>query len=79
MVRPEEPAANPDVTESQDGRDFRVLSLEALVRVKLTAFRTKDRVHLLDMLELGLIDASWSDRLPPILAERLAELIRDPR
>lgn len=79
MVRPEEPAANPDVSESQEARDFRVLSLDALVRVKLTAFRTKDRMHLLDMLELGLIDASWCDRLSPVLAQRLQELIRIPR
>jgi hypothetical protein len=43
-----------------------VLSLDALVRVKLTAFRTRDRMHLLDMLELGLIDASWFDRLSPV-------------
>ena len=79
MVRAEELAANPDVSESQDAKDFRVLSLDALVRIKLTAFRTKDRMHLLDMLELGLIDSSWCDRLSPVLAERLQELIKSPR
>ena len=79
MVRPEEPAANPDVSESQEAKDFRVLSLDALVRVKLTAFRTKDRMHLLDMLELGLIDASWCGRLSPVLSQRLQELIQNPR
>jgi hypothetical protein len=78
-VRPEEPAPNPDVSESEEGKDFRVLSLDALVRIKLTAYRTKDRVHLLDMLELGLIDAGWCDRLSPILSQRLGELIRNPR
>lgn len=79
LVRPEEPAANPDVTESQNAKDFRVLSLEALVRIKLTAFWAKDRMHLLDMLDVGLIDSSWFNRLPFVLAERLRELIRDPR
>jgi len=79
MVRPEEPAANPDVSESQETKDFRVLSLDALVRIKLTAFRTKDRMHLLDLLDLGLIDASWRDRLPPVRAGRLQELIANPR
>ena len=79
QVRPEEPAPNPDVSDSEDGNDFRVLSLNALVRIKLTAFRTKDRVHLLDLLELGLIDASWCDRLPPVLAQRLRELLENPR
>ncbi|HET6247321.1 MAG TPA: hypothetical protein VFE47_06420 [Tepidisphaeraceae bacterium] len=79
MVRPDEAAANPDVSESQQAKDFRVLTLEALVRIKLTAFRTKDRMHLLDMLELGLIDKTWADRLPPVLAGRLQELVENPR
>jgi len=35
---------------------FRVLSLEALVRMKLTSYRDKDRMHLRDMLDVGLID-----------------------
>lgn len=78
-VRPEEPAANPDVTDSDDAKDFRVLSLEALVRIKLTAMRSKDRVHLLDLLELGLIEVSWCDRLGPVLGERLRAIIDDPR
>jgi hypothetical protein len=79
MVRAEEPAANPDVTESEEGAEFRVMNLESLVRVKLTALRTKDRTHLLDLLELGLIDESWCARLPPALAERLRQILRDPR
>ena len=78
MVRPEEPSANPDVTESQESKDFRVLTLEALIRIKLTAFRRKDQVHLLDMLELGLIDATWCARLSPILSDRLRLLIENP-
>jgi hypothetical protein len=57
---------------------FRVLSLEALVSIKLTAFRRKDQVHLLDMLGVGLIDASWIKRLPPPLASRLQELLDSP-
>jgi hypothetical protein len=32
-----------------------------------------------DTLELGLIDGAWCDRLSPVLAERLRELIRNPR
>ena len=46
--------------------------------MKLTAFRDKDRVHLRDMLDVGLIDASWLARLPASLAERLQELIDHP-
>jgi hypothetical protein len=68
----------PDVTESEDAPPFRVLNLDALVRMKLTSYRRKDQVHLQDMLEVGLIDASWCDRLPPDLASRLQELIDTP-
>ncbi len=78
MVRPDEPAANPDVSESEPAECFRVLSLEALVRIKLTAFRRKDQVHLQDMIDVGLIDAGWLARLSPPLAERLKQLLDDP-
>jgi hypothetical protein len=68
----------PDVAESEPGGAFRVLSLEALVRMKLTSFRDKDRVHLRDLLEVGLIDATWVSRLSGELAARLQELIDNP-
>ena len=57
-VRPEYLASAPDVSESETAGFFRLLTLEALVRMKLTSFRDKDRVHLRDLLEVGLIDAS---------------------
>ena len=77
-VRENEPAANPDVTDSVPADDLRVLSLEALVCVKLTAYRDKDRTHLRDMIRVGLIDATWPARLPPTLGERLQVLLDDP-
>jgi hypothetical protein len=77
-VRPHEPLPNPDVAESEMADRFRVLSLPALVRVKLTAFRDKDRTHLRDLLDVGLIDAGWTARLPPELAARLQALIDTP-
>jgi hypothetical protein len=70
------PAA--DVSESEPTPAFRVLTLEALVRMKLTSYRRKDQVHLLDLLDVGLIDASWKARLPAELAARLQELIDNP-
>lgn len=51
---------------------------ERMIRMKLTSYRLKDRTHLLDMLDVGLIDASWVPRLPGALAERLQTLIDDP-
>ena len=77
-VRPDEILPNPDVTDSEEADDFRVLSLAALVQIKLTAFRDKDRTHLRDMLDVGLIDQSWTTRYPPELAARLQSLIDTP-
>jgi len=71
-----EPAA--DVAESVDALGFRVLSLEALVRMKLTSFRRKDQTHLVDLLDVQLIDDSWPQKFVPELAARLQELLDDP-
>jgi hypothetical protein len=78
MVRAGESAANPDVAASETAGAFRVLALEALVQIKLTAFRRKDQVHLLDMIGVGIIDASWVARYPPELGARLQSLLDDP-
>ncbi len=74
-VRPDYVLEAPDVTESVPGPDFAVVELEALVRMKLTSFRLSDKVHLIDLLEVELIDESWCQRLPAELATRLRELI----
>jgi hypothetical protein len=77
-VRPEELLPNPDVTESVPSDRFRVLDLEALVRIKLTSYRDKDRTHLRDLLDVGLIDGNWCWRYPAELAARLQSLIDTP-
>jgi hypothetical protein len=77
-VRPEYQLPAPDITESQSAASFRVLALEPLVRMKLTSFRRKDQVHLLDMLDVGLIDPSWCLRFPQELAARLQDLVDNP-
>jgi hypothetical protein len=77
-VRPEYTAPAPDVSERERDERFEVLTLEALVRMKLTSFRDKDRTHLRDMLEVSLIDKTWLDRLPASLRERLQLLIDTP-
>ncbi len=77
-VREHELLPNPDISESQDAENFRVLNLDALVQIKLTAFRDKDRTHLRDLIELGLIDATWVARFPAELGERLQMLIDTP-
>lgn len=77
-VRAGDLAITPDATDSERSADFRVVSLPALVRMKLTSFRLKDRVHLQDMIGVGQIDATWPARLPPDLAARLQELLDNP-
>lgn len=77
-VRPEELMPNPDVSASEPAEHFRVLALDALVQIKLTAFRDKDRVHLRDMIDVGLIDSTWPARFPALLGERLQHLLDTP-
>lgn len=78
LVRAGEPAPNPGVEDSIDLGDFRVINLEALVRIKLTAFRDKDRTHLRDLIGVGLIDKEWVTRLPGEMATRLQLLLDTP-
>ena len=77
-VRADYAAPVPDVSESEVTENFRLLSLNALVRMKLTSFRDKDRVHLRDLMDVGLVDASWLERVPPTLRARLQELLDNP-
>jgi hypothetical protein len=77
-VRPDYSAAAPDVLDVEKDPEFQVLALDSLVRMKLTSYRFKDRTHLLDMIEVGLIDATWPARFPPPLDARLQELIDNP-
>lgn len=77
-VREHEALPNPEVTEFVNADGYRILTLEALVRIKLTAFRDKDRVHLRDLLDVGLIDDTWPGRFPDALAKRLQMLIDTP-
>lgn len=77
-VRPDYVEPAPDVDSSFVDQNVRVLPLEALVRMKLTSFRDKDRTHVRDMIEVGLIDVSWCAKLPPELAVRLQQLLATP-
>ena len=77
-VRPEYALPAPDVSESEETRTFCLLSLEALVRMKLTSFRDRDRVHLRDLIEIGLVDESWLGRVPVPLQPRFRDLLDHP-
>ena len=78
-VRTEYDLPTPDVDDFDNtATPFRVLNLEALVQMKLISFRDKDRTHLRDFIDVGLVDASWPARFPTALAERLQSLLDDP-
>jgi hypothetical protein len=77
-VRPEYELPAPEVGESRRTGTFQVVNLDALVRMKLTSFRRADQVHVLDLIQVGLVDASWLNRVPQPLAERLQELLDNP-
>ncbi len=69
---------SPEVKQSEPTPFFRVLTLEALVQMKLTSFRDQDRTHLRDLLEVGLVSRSWCSRFPKELGARLKQLIDNP-
>jgi len=72
-VRPDYPEPVPDFStpvETKEG--VLVAPVADLVRMKLTSFREKDRVHVRDMDSVGLITAEVEFQLSDLLRERLA-------
>lgn len=79
LVRPEYTVPAPEITEVVRIQDrVMVITLEALVRMKLTSYRFKDIVHLQDMVGVGLIKPDWPERYPSPLRERLIEVFENP-
>lgn len=77
-VREEYPEPVPEIDQYELMGEARTLPLEKLVTMKLTSFRDKDRVHIRDMISLGMIDESWPQRFSSQLQQRLQELLNDP-
>jgi hypothetical protein len=74
-VRPDHPTPAPgldDLACSEEGSP--IIGLKPLIRMKLNAFRDKDRVHLRDLAEVGLITEDVEAGLPPALRDRLRGL-----
>jgi hypothetical protein len=79
IIRPGDTVPSPPMEDSAIlGQGLSVVSLEWLVKMKLTAWRRHDQVHLQDMIDVGLVDASWCGKLPHELAARLQQLIEAP-
>lgn len=78
-VRQDYMSAVPDVVaESVFLKNYRVLTLDSLVQMKLTSYRDVDRTHLRDLIGVGLVDAAWPAKYPPELAARLQHILDTP-
>jgi hypothetical protein len=78
-VRAEYLLPAPDVTESEiSDKGYHVVSLDALVRMKLTSFRIQDQVHLQDLCRIGLDHSTWPARFIPELGARLQQILDSP-
>ena len=77
-VKAEYATAAPGVQQSIEINQKRVVELLPLVEMKLNSYRDKDKAHLRDLIQVGLIDSTWLERLPVALAPRLKELLDNP-
>jgi hypothetical protein len=77
-TRPDHIMPAPEIETVNNPADFRVITLKSLVSMKLMSNRDKDRTHLRDLIGVGLIDASWLDRVPAELAGRLKHILDTP-
>jgi len=74
-VRPDEIDAVPGITNPQrSSRGYWIAPVADLVRMKLTAFRLKDKVHIQDLDSAHLITPEIETSLPVPLRARLAEV-----
>jgi hypothetical protein len=77
-VKPNDSVPVPNLDESERGARFQVLSLVALVRMKLVAHRDKDKTHIRDLIGVGLIDSTWPEKYSSPLSERLQAILDTP-
>jgi hypothetical protein len=77
-TRPDHLLPAPTIETVDDPADFRVITLESLVTMKLMSNRRKDQVHVDDLIHVGLVNVSWLAKLPPELAARLKQILDTP-
>src|SRR5580765_6409266 len=77
-TRPDHLLPAPEIQTVEDPAQFHVITLESLIAMKLMSNRLKDKVHIQDLMGVGLVDESWLPNLPPELAERLKQLLDAP-
>lgn len=77
-VREDHITSAPDVDRAEDAGEFHLISLPALVTMKLTSFRDKDRMHLRDLIGVGLVNETWLPKFSPGLMARLKQILDNP-
>jgi len=77
-VKPTDLTAAPDLSRTDWQEGYPIVDFKQLIGMKLTAFRDKDRTHLRDMIDVGLITPATLDQLPAPLRPRLRELLDNP-
>jgi hypothetical protein len=77
-VRPEYPLPSPTIEQRQTLEPGKqVVALSGLVLMKLMSHRDQDRVHLRDLIDVGLLGRDLLKELPPELANRLDALLTE--
>jgi len=77
-VRAEYPLPAPGLSTIEDPAGYGVITLDALVQMKLLSNRDKDRAHIRDLIAVGLVDQTWVAKLPAVLAARLQGILDTP-
>jgi hypothetical protein len=76
-VREHEPAPTPALGRVERSTGFATLPIAELVGMSLRRHRRLDQLYLRDMIDVGLIDATWPARFSPALCQRLQALLDD--
>jgi hypothetical protein len=77
-IRPSDVVETPGVDSAVLFGDMRVVNLKSLVMMKLNSNRDKDRMHLRDLIDVGLVDESFCNDLPEELRTRLRTILETP-
>jgi hypothetical protein len=78
LVRPGDIVPAPDVEDQATlPGEHRVVSLAKLIEMKLMANSEQDRLHLRDLIDIGLAERTLLATLPIELASRLATLLAE--